>query len=52
MGKAITVAMITFVLGILTEAYLGLRGDFRGIGIMLSVSLMGGFIIYFNEKKK
>ena len=52
MGKGITAAIITFVLGILTEAYLGSKGDFRGIGIMLSVALMGGFIIYFNEKKK
>ena len=49
MGKAIIAATITLVLGVLIEAYLGV-GDYQGIGMISSVAIMGGFIIYFNEK--
>lgn len=52
MGKSIIAAIVTFILGVFVEAYLGSKGDFRGMGIIVSVALMGGFIIYFNEKKK
>lgn len=51
-GKSIIAAIVTFILGVFVEAYLGSKGDFRGMGIIVSVALMGGFIIYFNEKKK
>lgn len=50
MRKAILAACISLISGAFTEAFLGSKGDFRGIGIMLSVAIMGGFIIYFNEK--
>jgi|GEM_PF-4438790 len=52
MGKAIASAIIVLIIGVLTEGYLGAKGDFRGIGVILSIALMGGLIIYFNENKK
>ena len=48
MGKAILAAIITLIVGLLTMSI------FTGaveVGIIVSVSIMGAFIIYFNEKK-
>ena len=47
MVKAILVAVFTVFIGILAEAW----GE-CGIGCIVSVAVMGAFIIYFNEKKK
>ena len=52
MGKAILASIITFVIAIFTEALLREQFNVPGIGIMFAVSVMGGFIIYFNEQKK
>ena len=49
MGKGILAAFITLVVGLLTMSV------FTGaeeVGIVVSVSVMGAFIICFNEKKK
>jgi len=49
MGKGIIAAFTTLVVGLLTMSV------FTGaeeVGIVASVSVMGAFIIYFNEKKK
>ncbi len=50
MGKTIASAIIVLIIGVLTEIYLGSKGDL--IGIILSIALMGGLIIYFDENKK
>jgi hypothetical protein len=52
MGKVFLASIITFVIAIFTEALLREQFNVPGIGIMFAVSVMGGFIIYFNEKKK
>ena len=39
------------VLGVLAEG-LGTQWNMTGIGCMVSVAVMGAFIIYFNDKKK
>ena len=49
MGKGILAAFITLVVGLLTMSV------FTGaeeVGIIASISVMGAFIIYFNEKKR
>ena len=51
MGKAILAAIVSLVLGVLAEG-LGTRWNMAGIGCMVSVTVMGAFIIYFNDKKK
>ena len=51
MGKAILAAIVSLVLGVLTEG-LGTQWNMTGIGCMVSVAVMGAFIIYFNDKKK
>ena len=48
MKKAILAAIVTLVIGlgvmrIFTEA--------RELGILAAIAVMGGFIIYFNDKK-
>jgi hypothetical protein len=47
MSKAILAAFITLVVGLLTMSV------FTGaeeVGLLVALSVMGGFIIYFNEK--
>lgn len=51
MGKAILAAIVSLVLGVLAEG-LGTQWNTTGIGCMVSVAVMGAFIIYFNDKKK
>ena len=51
LGKAILAAIVSLVLGVLAEG-LGTRWNMAGIGCMVSVDVMGAFIIYFNDKKK
>ena len=52
MSKAILAAIVSLVLGVLAEASVGVRWNMTGIGRMVSVVIMGAFIIYFNDKKK
>ena len=51
MAKAILAAIVSLVLGVLAEG-LGTQWNMTGIGCMVSVAVMGAFIIYFNDKKK
>lgn len=49
MGKGILAAFITLLIGLLTMSV------FTGaeeVGVVVSICVMGGFIICFNEKKK
>lgn len=49
MGKGILAAFITLVVGMLTmSAFTGAEE----VGVVVSISVMGAFIICFNEKKK
>ena len=52
MSNAILAGIVSLVLGVLTEASIGTRWNMAGIGCMVSVAIMGVFIIYFNGKKK
>ena len=48
MGKAILAAFITLVVGLVTmSAFTGAEE----VGVVASISVMGAFIIYFNEKR-
>ena len=51
MNKAFLAAIVSLTLGVLAEG-LGLGWNMTGLGCMVSVAVMGGFIIYFNDKKK
>lgn len=52
MGKAIVAVVFTAIVGILSlvigHEYLG---GFPEFGSIIAISIMGGFIIYFNERK-
>ena len=52
MSKAILAAIVSLVLGVLAEASVGVRWNMAGIGCMVSVVIMGAFIISFNDKKQ
>lgn len=52
MSKAVLAAIVSLVLGVLAEDLAGVRWNMTGIGCMVSVVVMGAFIIYFNDKKK
>lgn len=53
MGKAILAAVVTFILGYLGMVVgLELFGGFVELGILLAIAVMGGFIIYYNNRKK
>ena len=52
MSKAIFAAIVSLVLGVLAEASVGVRWNMTGIGCIVSVAIMGAFIIYFNDKKE
>ncbi len=52
MSKAILAAIVSLVLGVLAEASVGVRWNMTGIGCIVSVAIMGAFIIYFNDKKQ
>ena len=53
MLKAVLAFVITFVVGYL-GCVIGLEffNGYTELGILVAISLMGAFIIYFNEKKK
>lgn len=53
MGKAILAAIVTFITGYLGMVVgLEVLGDLVEFGVLVAVSVMGAFIIYFNDKKK
>jgi hypothetical protein len=53
MGKAILAIIVTFFGGWLCAAIGNdTMGGFVELGTIGAVAIMGGFIIYFNEKKK
>ena len=53
MGKAILAAIVTFIVGYLGMVVgLEFLGGFVEFGLLVAVSVMGAFIIYFNDKKK
>ena len=52
MLKAILAAVVTIIVGIFAEGSWGVLWNMPGIGTMVSVAVMGAFIICFNEKKK
>ena len=53
MGKAILAAIVTLIAG-WTGAAIGLElfGGWIEFGTIIAVCVMGGFIIYFNDKKE
>lgn len=53
MGKAFLAAVVTLIVGYLGMV-IGLEflGGFVEVGLLIAVSVMGAFIIYFNDKKK
>jgi len=51
MKKAMIALVITLILGILF-AIIGHENNFTELGSVVAIAVMGGFIIYFNEKRK
>lgn len=53
MGKASLVFIISLIVGVIAtmlgREYLG---GFSEIGTLLSISVVGGFIVYFQDKKR
>ena len=53
MGKAVFAAITTFILGYFGMVIgLEILGGFVEFGLLVAVTVMGAFIIYFNDKKK
>ena len=52
MGKAILAAIVTLIVGYLGMVVgLELLGNWVEFGLLIAISVMGAFIIYFNDKK-
>ena len=51
MAKAILISIITFAISIFAEAAVGVKWNMPGIGCILAVVIMGGFIIATIEHK-
>lgn len=51
MLKAVIAAIVTFFISILAEANLAGMINCPGIGTIIGISVMGAFVIYFQEKK-
>ena len=49
MKKAILAAVVTLVIGI---GVMTIFTDALEFGVVAAIAVMGGFIIYFNDKKK
>lgn len=49
MGKAILAAIVTLAAGLIVMSIFPEAIEF---GVLAAVAVMGGFIIYFNDKKK
>ncbi len=52
MGKAILAAIITIVIGFAAFSIYASWINAPELAVIVAVAVMGGFIIYFNEKKK
>ncbi len=53
MGKAILAFIITLIIGVITSVFsVEVLNDSPTLGVIVSISIMGALIIYFNEKKK
>jgi hypothetical protein len=53
MGKAILAVVVTLIVGVIcTSIGHGYMGGFGELGTIAAVVTMGGFVVYFNEKKK
>lgn len=53
MGKAIIAFIITLIVGMVTSVFsVEILNDTPTLGVIVSISLMGALIIYFNEKNK
>ena len=53
MGKAYLAFIVTLVLGLFGTAFgYDTMNGFSEIGAIVSIAVMGAFIIYFNDKKK
>ena len=52
MGKAILAMIVTVIVGFMSSAIFANWVNAPEWGIVLAIAVMGGFIIYFNDKKK
>ena len=53
MGKAILAAIVTLIVGYLGMVVgLEFLVNWVEFGLLIAISVMGAFIIYFNDKKK
>lgn len=52
MWKAILAAVVTAIVGLCCAMYGNSLNGFGELGAIAAIAIMGGFIIYFNEKKK
>lgn len=52
MGKAILAVVVTFIVGLYCAVIGNSSSGFTELGTIAAVAVMGGFVIYFNEKKK
>ena len=51
MGKAILAMIVTVIVGFMGSAICANWVNAPEWGVVLAVAVMGGFIIYFNDKK-
>lgn len=52
MWKAILAIIVTLIGGVICTSIGYDLGGFGELGTIVAIAIMGGFIIYFNEKKK
>ena len=52
MKKAILAMIVTVIVGFMSSAIFANWVNAPEWGIVLAIAVMGGFIIYFNDKKK
>ena len=52
MGKALLAFIVTVIVGFFGSAIFASFANAPEWGVVLSVAVMGAFIIYFNDKKK
>ena len=51
MGKAILAMIITVIVGFVGSAICAAWANIPEWGVVLAIAVMGGLIIYFNDKK-
>ncbi|MCQ2442074.1 MAG: binding-protein-dependent transport permease [Oscillospiraceae bacterium] len=52
MGKALLAMIMTVIVGFFGSGFFASFANAPEWGVVLAVAVMGGFIIYFNDKKK